>query len=361
MLDDPHAQILLIVEDNLADAELVREYLDIGKSYEFIHAPRLNEAERILSTQKIDVVLLDLQLPDSSGLASVEAILRITRDVPVVVLTGRDDEVLALRCIDAGAQDYVSKDELRPLGLQRTLNYAATRLREERRLRATLLERDFLLAELHHRVTNNLQQITALIAIERAKVADERGRDALESISRRVRALGIVHKMLVNSSPSQAVDLAEFLPLMCGKLVESYGLDQRGVSLETHAAQWRLPADTAILIGLLIHELVTNAAKHAFTETDGGAIVVKLDSDVDGGVALSVTDNGKGHSGGAREASTGAGMNVVQDLVRQLGGALTVDGSSGMRIVIKLPPDPTGGRAGGAASPLARSAHDHEI
>lgn len=125
--------ILLLVEDNPADAELVSEMLEIDlnhSEFNVLHVQKLADAEDLLQRRRVDVVLLDLHLPDASGLDSVKAIQKISPELPIVVLTGMDDEDLALACIDAGAQDYLDKQELKPLVLKRTIGYAISRLRE---------------------------------------------------------------------------------------------------------------------------------------------------------------------------------------------------------------------------------------
>ncbi|MEZ5889639.1 MAG: response regulator [Xanthobacteraceae bacterium] len=139
----PERRSLLLVEDNPADAELVIEMLDTSPhpaEYEILHVQRLADAEDLLHSKQVDVVLLDLRLPDASGLDCVKAILSIIPELPIVVLTGMDDENLALACIDAGAQDYLNKEEMKPLLLRRAIGYAITRLREAqlRDLRALL-------------------------------------------------------------------------------------------------------------------------------------------------------------------------------------------------------------------------------
>ena len=126
-------RILLLVEDNVGDAEIVRDMLDSAggySKYEVVHVSRLSEAKELLKSTRVDVVLLDLRLPDASGVDAVRSILDSSSDVPIVVLTGLEDEAIALQCIDSGAQDYLSKDDLRPAVLRRTIGYALARLRE---------------------------------------------------------------------------------------------------------------------------------------------------------------------------------------------------------------------------------------
>jgi DNA-binding response OmpR family regulator len=123
---------LLVVEDNPGDADLIREYVQDWRDerYEVVQVTSLAEAVSELSAGGTDVVLLDLQLPDGSGLETLQAVNGVAGEVPIVVLTGVSDERLALACIEAGAQDYLFKEDLRPITLRRALGYAISRRRE---------------------------------------------------------------------------------------------------------------------------------------------------------------------------------------------------------------------------------------
>lgn len=128
----PQKMLLLLVEDNPADADFVEELLEQteGDSFTLVRAPRLSDAVERLKDTPTDIVLLDLRLPDGSGVHNVQALRSIDRHVPIVVLTGAADEALALDCINAGAQDYLCKSEIRPTSLRRSIDYAILRLRE---------------------------------------------------------------------------------------------------------------------------------------------------------------------------------------------------------------------------------------
>lgn len=125
-------QVLLLVEDNPADADLVEELLELAgdNRYTIVRATRISDAVEKLNTQRVDVVLLDLRLPDGTGLSTLQSIRATDQQIPIVVLTGTDDESLAMSCINAGAQDYLCKGELRPASLRRAIGYAITRIRE---------------------------------------------------------------------------------------------------------------------------------------------------------------------------------------------------------------------------------------
>lgn len=127
-------RVLLLVEDNPADADFVEELLDQpGRDrYVILRAARLSEAIERMKGNHVDVVLLDLRLPDGAGVDSVHALRAVDQNIPLVVLTGTDDEALAISCINAGAQDYLCKSEIRAASLRRSIGYAILRLRESK-------------------------------------------------------------------------------------------------------------------------------------------------------------------------------------------------------------------------------------
>lgn len=128
---------LLLVEDNPADARLVRELLREcrGGRLQVVHAGRLEHALELAATEPVDVMLLDLTLPDSSGLDTVRRACASVPELPIVVMTGVEDEDVALRAVAEGAQDYLVKGEIEPPLLQRSLAYAIERKAFERQLR----------------------------------------------------------------------------------------------------------------------------------------------------------------------------------------------------------------------------------
>jgi two-component system cell cycle sensor histidine kinase/response regulator CckA len=138
----PHAVNILLVEDNPGDARLLEEYLAEGlpDGFRITHCARLEEAIRSLEGGCYDVALLDLSLPDSKGLPTYLDLRGRAADLPIVILTGLDDERLASEAMQSGAQDYLSKNGLDAFRLARTIRYAierkhweeTVRVREER-------------------------------------------------------------------------------------------------------------------------------------------------------------------------------------------------------------------------------------
>ncbi len=133
----PEPYQLLLVEDDPGDAGLIRLALrnDRFGRFDATWVTTLGEARNMLDVRRFDVILLDLSLPDAQGLETVRGGLEAARGVPVVILTGRDDEELALRILDLGVQDYLVKGRHDADALLRALRHALARARTERALR----------------------------------------------------------------------------------------------------------------------------------------------------------------------------------------------------------------------------------
>jgi two-component system cell cycle sensor histidine kinase/response regulator CckA len=120
---------LLLVEDNPGDARLLREMLieqGLDKT-DVTHVACMREAEKELAEGEFDIIVLDLGLPDAQGLGAVQRARAAAPRVPLVVLTGLDDESMALQALHAGAQDYLVKGQIETRGLLRGLRYAIER------------------------------------------------------------------------------------------------------------------------------------------------------------------------------------------------------------------------------------------
>jgi signal transduction histidine kinase len=129
---------ILLIEDSLAEARLLQEFLKQAKFYEFrlVHVKRLGEALQELRRETYDVILLDLTLPDSQGLASLAPLINQAPSLPIVVLTNTNDDELALEAVRRGAQDYLVKRQVNSDLLIRSLRYAIERKQVLETLRA---------------------------------------------------------------------------------------------------------------------------------------------------------------------------------------------------------------------------------
>lgn len=142
---------VLLIEDNEDEAKLMKYALNgvIDCCFEFTHVVRLSEALKQMESEKFDVVLLDLSLPDSQGIGTFSKMQPYTSIVPVVVLTGLDDEFLALKAVSDGAQDYLVKQQVNIGLLSRVIRHAIERHRLIEKINSLSLRDD--LTELHNR------------------------------------------------------------------------------------------------------------------------------------------------------------------------------------------------------------------
>jgi diguanylate cyclase (GGDEF)-like protein/PAS domain S-box-containing protein len=125
---------ILLIEDNPGDADLIAEMLEERVVFDLIRADRLSSAVSFLDARKISIILLDLSLPDSFGINTFSKVHAHAPHIPIVVLTGTDDEELGLSAVKAGAQDYLIKGRVDSQLLSRTVSYAIERKRFEKAL-----------------------------------------------------------------------------------------------------------------------------------------------------------------------------------------------------------------------------------
>ena len=136
----PHPLGVLLIEDNPGDARLIAEYVREHNPQWALHSvSSLSDAQIYLRTQKADLIFLDLSLPDGLGIDSVHRILVCAPGVPVIVLTGLEDTYVATQAVQAGAQDYLNKNELNAKLLARAAHYALERGRLLETIRALSL------------------------------------------------------------------------------------------------------------------------------------------------------------------------------------------------------------------------------
>jgi DNA-binding response OmpR family regulator len=129
---------VLLVEDSPTDALIVREELAASTGVRFVvtHVVELADALRRLKSGSFDVVLSDLGLPDSDGMQTFERLHQAVPGVPIIILSGRNDELMAVEAVQAGAQDYLVKGHGEENGLARAIRYGLERARTQQTMAA---------------------------------------------------------------------------------------------------------------------------------------------------------------------------------------------------------------------------------
>jgi len=339
---------LLIIEDNPGDARLLREMLREDGAYqaELMLAETMGEAEKCLAEHVIDIILLDLGLPDAEGLAAIRRTRAAAPGIPLVVLTGLDDEALAAQSLQEGAQDYLIKGQIETRGLLRALRYAAERKRLERL-------KDEFVSTVSHELRTPLTSIYASLGLLMGKTAGilpESARRLLEiAYTNSQRLVRLINDILDIEKLESGHVIFDLRRIEVRPLVEKTIEDMRGFA-EGHNVRIRIDDSSAIAavradadrLAQVVTNLLSNAVKFSPPDTE---VVVTIEKDSDF-VRILVRDHGLGISTGfksrvferfaqadatssRRKGGTGLGLSIVKQIVERLGGEVGFDDATG--------------------------------
>ena len=217
----------------------------------------------------------------------------------------------------------------------RQLSAALSRM--SNRINELLKQKDLLLRELQHRVMNSLNILSSLLDVQRRYVVDPAAKEHLANARDRIIAMGTVYRHLYQAHTLEYVEFSEFLNTICNTSEAAYVRGGR-LSIEAEAEPVQLSGAHAIALGMLTHELITNALKHAYSDGVRGRIKVIL-KHMDNDIELRFSDNGRGLPDNFQmETTSSLGMKIIASTVRQLGGTLEINRlDPGTEFVIGLP------------------------
>jgi signal transduction histidine kinase len=309
---NPKALQVLVVEDNVGDVRLLREMFSNERpdSFELTHLLRMSDAEAYLAKGVVDIILLDMGLPDGHGLETVRRAHAVAPTVPVIVLTGLDDEALAAQAMSEGAQDYLIKGQIENRALPRALRHAIDRHRmqaETDLIREQQLRfKDEFLSHVSHELRSPLtaiHQFTTILLDRLVGELNSEQHESMEIVLRNVKQL----QSMIN-------DLLEVTRVQAGKLViesqrawisdaVAYAVNTlqgaataKGISLSSDADNQLPPvcADPMRIRQILVI-LIDNAIK--FTPANGKVSVqVRVSEEAPSHLLIEVSDSGCGIS-----------------------------------------------------------------
>jgi len=235
-------------------------------------------------------------------------------EIKIVTKDGEEKWLL----VSAAKMEYRGK----PTGIVTLLDITETK-RAEERISAALAEKEILLREVHHRVKNNLQVISALLDLQSDYIRDEQSLGFFRESRDRIKTMALVHERLYNSHDMSSIDFGEYIRNLVDHLSLSYVDDPDRISVMLDVADLSLGIDEAIPCGLIINELVSNSLKHAFPVGVKGEIRVDCQVGNDGFIALGIRDNGVGLPDGLDFRNTESlGLQIVNLLAKQLRGTI---------------------------------------
>ena len=206
----------------------------------------------------------------------------------------------------------------------------------EDQIKAALREKEVLLREMHHRVKNDLQVVSSLLNMQARLVSSEDTAAILSESRDRVNTMVLMHAQLYESGNLVEVNMKEFLEGLVRQSFQSYPIKDTRITPVIHITDYPLPVSTAVHVGLILNELLSNVFKHAFAGQTEGKVKVDFDVTGPGKASLTVSDDGAGLPAGFDIDTTGSlGLRLVKILAKdQLQGDLEIISEEGTTFLI---------------------------
>lgn len=213
------------------------------------------------------------------------------------------------------------------------------RKRAEQQLQQSLEEKDVLLAEIHHRVKNNLAIIVGLLELQKENTPDQQSYRSLQDSQSRIHSMALVHEQLYQTDLFSYVQLPDYIKRLAETIRSTFNDPKKSIDMHVDVEPANLTMDQALPLGLILNEILTNSFKHAFNDRTEGWITVSAYEEADW-VELQIQDNGEGLPQDFDiESSTSLGMNLIQTLTDQLGATLKVNSAEITNFILRIPKD----------------------
>src|SRR5699024_7332655 len=211
------------------------------------------------------------------------------------------------------------------------------RVAYEQKIEKSLKEKEVMLAEIHHRVKNNLAVITGLLELQQYKTEVESAKNILKESQLRIKSIALIHEKLYQNEDLSQVSIDIYLEELISIISDSMIAEATDVTLNIDATAASLTINQAIPCGLILNELITNAYKHAFEEREEGIISISLDSR-DDKFYLMVEDNGSGIPDSVdMKNPKSLGITLIKTLSKQLDGKYKfINKDAGMRFTLQF-------------------------
>jgi len=209
------------------------------------------------------------------------------------------------------------------------------RKKAEQQIKNSLKEKETFLKETNHRVKNNLQIISSLLSLQLENVKNKEMVKILEGSQNRIRSIALIHEKFYQSEDYSKINITTYIESLVTQLYDPYKSTLKKVKIYTKIDTILLDMDSAISLGLIINELVSNSLRHAFPQDRKGEIKIELKSNVNNEYSLIISDNGIGIPEDIDfKNSKSLGLQLVNTLTNQLDGSIELEISKGTKITI---------------------------
>ncbi|MEJ8757940.1 two-component regulator propeller domain-containing protein [Pontibacter sp. H259] len=194
-------------------------------------------------------------------------------------------------------------------------------------------EKELLLQEVHHRVKNNLQIVISLLNLQARHVKDPEAQEVMQAIRSRVRSMALLHERLYRHDDLEQIDLESYFNEICESLYLAYGISEERISLHLNIPPIKVDLDSAITLGLIVNELISNALKYAFPGEAAGKLGIDLKQLTATEFELIVWDNGVGSPEPGNQQQS-FGLQLVSSLSKKLNGRLDIKNINGTKAIL---------------------------
>jgi two-component sensor histidine kinase len=261
--------------------------------------------KKLMKSDEVDLVGTESKIWMGAPLKTPDSVIGV-----VVVQSYKDDTIYCES--DMELLSYISDH----------IAMAINRKRADEQIKSSLMEKDVLLKEIHHRVKNNMQIISSLLRLQSKEIQDEVTQKIFRVSQNRIRSIALIHETLYQSEDLGRIDFTRYVHKLATHLISIYRPEGQDIELDLKVKNVFLDINKAIPCGLIINELVSNSLKHGFPEGRPGEIHISLESK-DGNYKLQVKDTGVGFPEHVDFMETQSlGLQIVNDLVMQLEGKI---------------------------------------
>lgn len=205
----------------------------------------------------------------------------------------------------------------------------------EEQLQQALDDKDMLMKEIHHRVKNNLMIMSSILNLQSRYIEDEVAKDIFRDSQSRAKTMALIHEKLYQSGQLKRIDIKDYVNSLANYIYRVYVTEPHRIMLEVDLDDFMLDINTAISLGLILNELLTNSFKYAFPGDKKGKVTVKLHQIDNKNLLLEVKDNGAGLPADFDPHHTNSlGMQLIYNLTEQIKGELKLYGDQGTKVQI---------------------------
>ncbi len=206
------------------------------------------------------------------------------------------------------------------------------------KLEARTKEKNILLKEIYHRTKNNMQVINSLLMLQGARYPGEEMQKLVDDMSSRIKAMSLVHELLYESEDLSHISLKYYIEKLASLILKCFSVSSDKVSVEIEMDDMELLIDTAVPLGLVLNELITNSLKHAFPEEQRGKITIGISRRQSGIIEIVFSDNGTGFSDEINfENKETFGLKIIKGLIeQQMNGTVRFESKYGLTCYMEI-------------------------